>query len=297
MFTRQANQIQTALRGAFQSQGSAQDLTQALCNCAQTLEHRGPAQFTYQDPWSGLYPGIAPPPGNIEPYRPRDVGFPPVVPNNIAIQMPVWNPMSWDNIPFVDVAGASGGVNPYDPTPGGGVGFNPVATTWAPQPAVSIPGGMETGPINAGPVTTTEVYTQEITNEGDNYFEGNTYNEGDVYVEGNTYNQNSVFNGGPVTNQGPVTNVNTVTNGGPVSHFSSTNMFGPVFVDGRMFVRRGPFRIDGPIIVRGVPMAESSVDVLTDIWFNEAENTLEVSRARLFFLGSKVLLLNKVACG
>jgi hypothetical protein len=110
MYTRQANQIQTALRSAIPNQGSAQDLVQALCNCAQTLEHRGPTQFTYQDPWSGLYPTITPPPGQIQPYVSNGVNaFPPISAGNVTVNMPPWVPVRWDNIPFIDVPQGAGG--------------------------------------------------------------------------------------------------------------------------------------------------------------------------------------------
>lgn len=269
-------------------------MVQALCNCAQTLEHRGPAQFTYQDPSIGLYPGLRPPAGVVEPYRPRDAGFPPVVPGQITIEMPAWNPMSWSNLPFIDVAESPGGSNPFLPTPGS---FNPASTPWAPQPSVSMPGSVETGPINAGgPVTAPEVYTEEIHNYGDTYNEGDTYNAGDMFVEGNTYNQNNVFNGGPVTNQGPVTNNNTTVNGGPVSHLSTTHMFAPVFMRGPVFVRHGPVHIGGPIVLQGQPMGRSNLSVITDVWYDPVADGIRASRATLFFLGDHVLQIDKEVC-
>ena len=245
MFTRQASQIQTALRGAFQDQGSAQDLAQALCNCAQTLEHRGPMQFTYQDPWSGLYPTIAPPPGQVEPYRPQTAPwFPPITPGSVSINMPAWQPMAWDNIPFVDVPEGSGPYSPYAPAPGQSASWNPLISQWAPGHPNQFAGGVQAGSVSAGQIDAGDAYTENIYNAGDTFVDGDTFVEGDTFVDGDMHVANNTFTGGPVTNNSTVTNNGPTFNGGPSYQFASsfnygpTTFFGPVTFDNRITINR-----------------------------------------------------------
>ena len=272
MYTRQANQIQTALRGAFPNQGSAQDLAQALCNCAQTLEHRGPTQFTYQDPWSGLYPAISPPPGQIEPYRPQDNRFQPIAPGNVSIQMPAWQPLVWDNLPFVDIPDYSGAYNPYAPTPGQSAGWNPLISQWTPGTPNQFLGGLQTGNINAGQIDAGDAYTQNIYNSGDTYVDGDTYVEGDTFVEGDSTVNNNVFHGGPVTNNSTVTNQGNIFNGGPLYQFSDafyygdTTFFGPVNIDNSITINRpiggGPplqLAFQDQIVITGLRFEDSKL--------------------------------------
>jgi hypothetical protein len=104
MFTRQATQLQSAIQGQFGNTPTAQDMIQALCNCSQTIEHRGPMDFTFTDPNYLPYPGLTPPPGLAPPISPS--GGSSVAPRpafgQTFINFPPWQPVTWDNLPFVD---------------------------------------------------------------------------------------------------------------------------------------------------------------------------------------------------
>lgn len=237
MFTRQASQIQNALRGSFQNQGSAQDMVQALCNCAQTLEHRGPTQFTYQDPWSGLYPSIQPPPGQIQPFQVAPTqAFQPITPGQVTIQMPEWKPLVWDNIPFVDVPDYRPQYNPYQPTPGQSAGFNPLITPWVPGTPNQMLGGLQTGNLSTGQVNAADVYTENVYNAGDTYVSGDTYVDGDTYVGGDTYVDGDTTNVGVVNNFNTVNNQGPTFHGGPTFHFAGAYFYGDTVVEGPLII-------------------------------------------------------------
>jgi len=286
VFTGQSNQIVTAMRGAGGSAQSAQDMVQALCNCAQTLTHRGPVDFNYTDPSFSTYPTTQPPPGRVEPFNPQsgggtngggfpqiNVSFPPIP------QVSPWQPTTWTNTPPVDVP--TGTRLPYPWGPGNGGPANPGDfTPWTPSAGVST-----TGPIQApqvtvsGPTYTNNVYTQEVNNYGDTINEGDTYNEGDVYVGGDTVNEGDVtnvngrvFNGGPVTNQGDTTNSNYTYNFGPQHHYSASWFFGPINFGPQPDIQWG-----------GNNLRLQEQDVVVRVRFEN--NVLRTVTRRIFYLG------------
>lgn len=200
MFTLQANAITTALRGSGMPNESAQDMVNAMCNCAQTIEHRGSLDFTYQTPGSNNYPGLEPPAGRVDPYSLDTGGRPSLLNPQIS---------PWQNIPFYPIP-------------------------WEPPTTVTVPGPVRTGPLQAGPVTTTSVtnlgptinygpvtnynettvegsltvnnnttlgdtFTENITNEGDVFVGGDTFLAGQVVNLGPTFNDAPLFFGGPIT--------------------------------------------------------------------------------------------------
>lgn len=297
MFTRQASRITSALSDSLPA-ASAQSMVQALCNCAQTLEHRGPAQFTFQQPWQGIYPSLQPPPGLAEPYRPSADLFPPITPGNVTIQLPPWNPITWENIPFIDVPVGSNGSSEFGFTPqsvpgspwGGGpnMEWNPVFTPFLPQPPVQIPGELGVGPITStGPVTSPEVNTGVINNYGDTFIDGDTFVEGDTYVEGDTTIEGDTYIGGDtITDQ-------TVVHNGPVNHnnvvnnFNAVNNFAQMFFGGPVFFRRGPIRfVDARIFVNNLRVRLiDPMTVYTRVWYDAATHKIKATRQRVQFLG------------
>ncbi len=201
MFTLQANAITTALRGSGIPNESAQDMVNAMCNCAQTIEHRGSLDFTYQTPWSNNYPGLEPPAGRVGPYTPETGGRP------SGQMLPQIAP--WQNIPWYPIP-------------------------WEPPATVTVPGPVQTGPLQSGPTTMTSVTnlgptinygpvftnnetrvegsmtvnnntklgdttTQNITNEGDLFVDGDTEFGGPLVQLGPTFNAGPAFFGGPIT--------------------------------------------------------------------------------------------------
>lgn len=297
MFTRQASRITSALQGTLPD-ASAQSMVQALCNCAQTLEHRGPAQFTFQQPWQGIYPSLQPPSGLAEPYRPSADLFPPITPGNVTIQMPPWNPITWENIPFVDVPANSSSHTEFSFAPqatpsvpwGGGpnMEWNPVFTPFLPQPPVQIPGELGVGPVTStGPVTSPEVNTSVINNYGDTFIDGDTFVEGDTYVGGDTTVEGDTFIGGDTTTEQTVIHNGPVNHNNVVNQFNAVNNFAPNFFGGPVFIRRGPIRfIDARVFFNNLRVRLiDPMTVYTRVWYDAATKKVKASRQRVQFLG------------
>jgi hypothetical protein len=294
VFTGQANQIVTAMRGAGGSAQSAQDMVQALCNCAQTLEHRGPVNFNYTDPLFPAYPTTQPPPGRVEPFNPQSRGgangggFPQI---NVTFPpipgVTPWTPATWNDIPPVDVP--TGTRLPYPWGPGNGGPANPGDfTPWTPNAGVTFSSPVSAPQVTiSGPTYTNEVYTQNVINNGDTYNQGDTYNEGDVYVGGDTINEgdvniNCALNiGGPLTTNNTTTTNNYTYNFGPQHNYSESWFFGPVNFNRKQIIRIG-----------GVDMRLREQDVVTRVWFQD--NILRTVTRRLLYLGTAKLPWSRV---
>lgn len=287
MFTQQANQIATAMRTAGGNAQSAQEMIQAMCNCAQTLEHRGPVDFNYTDPWFANYPTTSPPQGRIEPYTPQ-AGFPTINVNFPPIpQVSPWNPVTWTNLPPVDVPSNTSLSYPFGP--GNGSPSSPGAfTPWSPNGTVNVGGPMTAPQMTvSGPTYTNNIYTQNVTNYGDTYNEGDTYTEGDVYVGGDTFNEGDVTNnsavyiGGPTTTQGTTTTQNYTYNFGPQHFYSTAWFFGPVNIKRNQIIRMG-----------NLNLRLREQDVVTRVWLQN--NILRTVNRRIFYLGEARLPWVKV---
>lgn len=284
MFTRQASVITNALASSLPA-ASAQAMVQAMCNCAQTLEHRGPARFNFQQPSVELFPGLQPPPGRMEPYSPQNDLFPPITPGNVTIALPPWSPIDWQNIPFVDVPAGTNTLGEYGLAPH----FpNPLTDPFRPQLPVEMPGGIGTGPIDAtGPVTAPEVNTGAVHNYGDMFTDGDTFIGGDTFIDGgvtvagDTVAGGAMIVGGDTVNEGPVFNNNAVNN------FNEENHFGPAVFGGPVNIRRGPFIFPpGPVVVRNVRVQLCApLTVYTRVWYDAAAKKLKGSRVSIRFLG------------
>lgn len=305
MFTRQASQVTNALSAGLPP-ASAQAMVQAMCNCAQTLEHRGPAQFNFQQPWQGIYPSLQPPSGLAEPYRPSNDLFPPITPGNVTIQMPPWNPITWENIPFVDIPEGTNSVTefgsypqsmPSNPWAGGpNMEWNPFFSPFLPQPAVQIPGDLGTGTITStGQITAPTVNTGTINNYGDTFVDGDTFMEGDTYIEGDTTIEGDTINNGYTTNEETVTNNGDVINNNAVNNFNQVHNFAPNFFGGPVWIRRGPIRfVDARIFIQNVPVRMiDPLVVYTRVWYDAATKKLKGARRSIRFLGTSTPLADR----
>lgn len=192
MYTLQAGQIENALRGGG-ADVSAKEMVQAMCNCAQPLEHRGSlANTKIPNDNSFHFPSFPPSEPSPNFYFPA--------PQNI-INIP-----PWQNIPFTPI--------PYPDYP-----------EWRPIPYPDWPGPSEpvqdigvvlVGPVTSGPVTTSTVNTTNVNST-------NITNEGDLV------NNNSFVNNGPVTHNGPVIHNHRVVNNRNVVNKKQVINQGPVF--------------------------------------------------------------------
>lgn len=264
-------------------------MVQALCNCAQTLEHRGPVDFNYTDPWFSNYPTTQPPQGRIQPFNPQTGGgFPQINVNFPPIPgVTPWKPTTWTNIPPIDVP--AGTRLPYPWGPGNGSPSAPGAfTPWTPNAGVTFSAPVSTPQMTvAGPTYTNNVYTQNITNNGDTYNQGDTYNEGDMYVGGDTINQGNVTNNSAVYIDGRLTTNNTTTtrnytyNFGPQHNYSAVWFFGPVNIARTKVIRLG-----------GVNLRLQEQDVVTRVWLQD--NVLRTVTRRLLYLGMPTRAWTKV---
>jgi hypothetical protein len=233
MYTAQANQIATAMRTAGGNAESAQEMMQAMCNCAQTLEHRGPVDFTYTDPWFANFPATAPPPGRVEPFA-RQTGFPrPPATNPPIPQIAPWNPVTWTNIPTVDMPTES--AMPYPWGPWSGTPSNPGSfVPWSNSNTMYVGGGINTtqvtvnGPMDAGPITTTETTTTGDTTTGGTTTTDGVDNTGDTTNAGVVVNEGDTYLMDQTTIEGPHYTNNTTHTEGPQHHYGETWFFGPV---------------------------------------------------------------------
>jgi len=309
MFTRQATQLQSALQGQFGNTPTAQDMIQALCNCAQVMEHRGPMDFTFTDPNYLPYPGLTPPPGLAPPIGIS--GGAPVAPRPApgmtVINFPPWQPITWDNIPFVDwPAQASPSGRSGDPgrLPGGspGWGYWPgPASPWILSGGFSAGGmpGMSGSPgmpgshgsqmaspesFFSGPQYTMNVagpsfvenidartMQTQVFNTDHVTNTGDTFNFGDTFVSGDTFIDGDTYHGGDTIHNGPTINRRQVTNEGDVTNE------GPVATYGDEH-HYGDNTFHGPVavIANGAPQRLTAISVLTTIDLDVVNGDLQL---------------------
>lgn len=249
MFTRQASQVQNAVRNQFGSVPTAQDMVLALCNCAQTLEHRGPLDFSFTDPYIGTYPGIQPPAGLLPPPRPG-VSQPPPPPGVTLINFPPWNPIPWNPLPPVDWP-----VQYPIPQDAGGIN----ATFSSPQYAVNVAGDSHFHSVDARTVVTENHTTEQFQNFGDTYTFGDTYVSQDTYVGGDTIHQGDTVHEGNTTHEGDTIQEGDVVNEGPQTHLSEAHHYGQNFFYNPVFVAGGPIR--NVSVVTDITLAINGCDI------------------------------------
>jgi len=245
VFTLQANQIQSALRSAYGNTATAQDMVQALCNCAQTVEHRGPMDFSFVNPGTGGLPLGTPPPAGLVDF-PGISDRPPPGLTLQVIEFPPWVPIEWDPIPFIDMPDPlpnppfvfPDGPGTVPPLPPGN--WTGIPDFFRPQPTVNIGGPVFSGPIYSGPIQTNNLTTNNIYNQGDTFVGGDTIHEGDVIHNGDTTFEGDTINRNQVTNEGPVTNLQQHFNQGPVVNLAEHHHHGPnIFHGGIVIIDRG----------------------------------------------------------
>lgn len=268
MFTLQANQLQSALRAQFGNTPTAQDMVQALCNCAQVIEHRGPMQFSFSDPSMGALPPNVPLPAGLAAPIAAETGPPllPTGPTYQIINFPPFQPLQWDQIPFIDIPSNvpfappsfawtvdGGSYNtvmnalpgaPQSPYPAGG------SFAYSPQVVIdgaegsfgnfgyTAPGGgwdYTGSPFNnwfAPPPAMSvpgPVYAGPIHAgpvSSPQVTTNNTYNYGDTYVQGDSYYE------GDTVIQGDTHNYGDTLHEGPVVSMEEHIHQGDVFNDG-----------------------------------------------------------------
>lgn len=251
MFTLQANAITTALRGSNLPDSSAQDMVNAMCNCAQTIEHRGSLDFTYDTPWSGNYPGLEPPSGRIGPLDPNSGAYPPIT----SPQIPIPQIAPWQNIPWNNIG---------PPT------FQP----FQPNVTVNIP-----GPTRMGPTETTTVVTGGVTNTGPTINYGPVINYNETRVDGPLTVNNTTRLGDTVTNK--ITNLGDQIIEGDSLFLGQVFNFGPTFNAGPTFFG-GPIIVDGRNLGR---MRNIQIHYVNSVWLDAANNKLVADRRVASVLG------------
>jgi hypothetical protein len=237
MFTRQATQLQSALRGEYGNTPTAQDMIQALCNCAQTIEHRGPMSFSFIDPNYTPYPGISPPPGLAPPVGAPQGSSNPVQPGNTFITFPPWDPIPFDPFPFL----------PWDPA-------GPAQFFSGPQYTMQVTGDSYVENIDSRTTQTQEFRTEHITNTGDTYTFGDSYTSNDTYVGGDTYFGGETVHQGPTTHLGPVTNRQSTVHEGPVTNYGDQHHHG-----------QNTFHAPITVIINNVPHQIKRIPVVTAV--------------------------------
>jgi hypothetical protein len=219
MFTLQSNLIESAA-----TSGSAKELSQALANCNQPLQHRGPMSNTHVP--FGLTRGFPQPPGvNVGGSQFIDLKF-------VDVNIPPWVNVPFFPLPPIDMPGGF----PFDfPPPFGGDTFNYFDNY---ESSFTVQNHTRLGDTLASNVTTNNISSDTIINEGDIINRQEFINEGDVIHQGNVTNQNTVINqgdtihqgntihSGDVINQTTVQNYGPVITHGPVTNYTTTNHYG-----------------------------------------------------------------------
>lgn len=196
MFTLQAKLIENAA-----ASGSAKEMTQALANCNAPLEHRGPMANTYVG-YDGGVPGggfTYAPGTNIGGSQFMNLKF-------VTVNIPPWQNIPFTPTPLLDIPPWVG--YPYDP-PWYSGGDNPFS---AGDPAFRVGGESRLGDTITKNLTTQNVNSQNIVNEGgivnrqDIRNEGNSTFLGDTYHGGRVVNDQTTIHNGPTIHQGDVIN-------------------------------------------------------------------------------------------
>lgn len=300
MFTLQAAQIETALRGAGVPDLSAKEMMQGVANCQVPLEHRGPVAFTHQPqdnsnllvvPIAEGSPDFYAPPSTY--YQPQfrnqfNTSYSePFISNQASKHVTVVNIPPWQNVPWTPLPYPN---HPeWQPIPYPDLQFPPIIFD---DPAVLAGGPVQAGPLSTPSVDTKQSRSEDIFNDGDivngdhftNY--GPSAFHGDVHHNRNVVNQNNVINNN-VVNRGPVVNKNIVhnrhvhnhrgVNHGRHKHFGPNQFFGSVQFGGDVWM-------DGNVYIGdSSAMAKQTQTVVTDVEWTGSE--LRKKTRSVTFLG------------
>lgn len=279
MFTRQAAQIETALRGSGVPDVSAKEMMQGIANCQSPLEHRGQVAFTHQPRDNSNLMMVQVAEGSPEFYLPPTVYL---SQPQITVNIPPWQNVPWEPIPYPD--------HPeWQPIPYPELNFPPIVL----NDAAVLAGG----PIQAGPVTTPRVEAEaveskSIDNEGDLLNGNQLVNFGQAVFHGPVHHRHNVVNNNVVNNnvvnRGPVINQNIVhnrhvhnhrgVNHGRHQHYGTNTFFGPVQFGGNV-------QIDADIFVGNQgPLNLQTQTVVTDVEWTGTE--LRKKSRLVKFIGS-----------
>jgi hypothetical protein len=209
MFTLQSNLIENAAKS-----GSAKELSQAIANCNQPLQHRGPMSNTHVP--FGLTRGFPQPPGvNVGGSQFIDLKF-------VDVNIPPWVNVPFFPLPPIDMPGGF----PFDfPPQFGGDTFNYFDNY---ESSFTVQNHTRLGDTFANNVTTTNISSETIVNEGDIINRQEFINEGDVIHQGDVTNQNTVINQGDTIHQGNTIHSGDVINQTTVQNYGPTITHGPV---------------------------------------------------------------------
>lgn len=238
MFTKQSGRIKNAIMDMGGDNSSATQLVDAVSNCSQALVHSGPVSFDMPpatiapDPGGGYFPnggnGLS---GGGGPGM-----------TEIFINIP-----PWQQIPFVPL--------PY-----------PTFPEWQMIPYLQEPAVTVAGPVQLGPVTAPEITTGAV-NTNYMYVRNRTEVEGDINVGGNTTttgntttnNLNVAYNTqieGDVTTNGTVINKGIVYNNN--THNATTYTSGDATFD-------GPTNINNQLFIEGNRVIVTKKTFVTNI--------------------------------
>lgn len=206
---------------------SAKEVMQGIANCASPMEHRGGMAFTrnprdnrylYQDPPAEATPDA---------YVPPSVMYSPQFTRQVFIDIPEWQNVPWEPIPYPEFP---------DWKP---VSFPewPISDPPLDDPTVVVDGPLYAGPTTTSSVTTNTINTTRIVNEGDTFNLNGMVVFGPVTHNGPVFNQHRHINNGPVINNQFVQNTRRVINRG-VSHNT--------FVHNYFTINHGPMQSYGP---------------------------------------------------
>lgn len=255
MFTQQSGQIENALRGAGVPDISAKEMMQGVANCQAPLEHRGGVAFT-RNPRDNrfMFPGMPPTGGTPEFYVP-----PSIVNRQQIINFPPWQHVPWTPIPYPDQEEWQ--PIPYPEWPGGQYPWD--------DTGVIINSPTYMGPVNTTNVTTNEVNSTTINNEGDINNQNAFFNEGPMVVNGpvnhnhNVINHHNVTNKKTVVNEGDVYNESAVYNAVAfnynVTNYGGSTTYGPTTVE--QFFSSGPNEFAGDTYVNGDSLTVTSTTI------------------------------------
>lgn len=273
MFTKQTQGVVNAMAAA--TPQSAQDMVQAMCNGAQSLEHRGEVTLTKCQLYSGNYPTTKPPPGRVNPVT-AQLGFPPLdgLPQ---LKAGPWNIVS------------PGGSLPLDVPPRSQVRRmrSGEFTPWTPQATLAVGGGLSAGEASvSGPIVADSLTTTSITAKGNAITYGENRHRRNVHVGGNTVSLGHVANRGGMTVNGPLTTTGQTITRDYAYHFGPGHRYAPTWCF-------GPVRVGAATNVfhKGVAYRATSEEVVTRVWLDG--NTLKVAKKRLHFLGFGRMPANK----
>lgn len=273
MFSKQAQLVVNAMVAPGQS--SAEQMVDAICNSSQAVQHRGPVGVQATPRNYADYPGLAPPPGMVQPFTDRNWA-----PEVDSIQpQPPWKPVQWSASAPLDVPARTRANNTTTPPWVTSSNRPGVFAPWWTNSAVDIGGDLSaTGGFFDGTIRSRKTKTEGIENSGDTKNGGSVRTRKNVFVGGITVNTGPVTNKSTVTNLGPTIHQTTVTNKGPEFHFgpnnfnTSTWFLGPVHLGNQAHVFH-----------RGDRFQTRSEDVVTDVVL--VDGVLRKIKKRILFLG------------